>query len=138
LEVRDVSQHSTTVEGLDRSSRKAAHSERQPLQRRVWVFGLLQHQHRGTRKAKFTGQEQADWASARNDNIVGVRIVHQHSLVVVRPERLSIRNRTDEQEKCVSISGSSWGLVRSAQAELSFPKGLGLTEPSPPFSTGSF
>jgi hypothetical protein len=65
-----VVQPSAAIERVEAGSRQAAHPERQPLQGRVWVFGLLQHQHRQIGQTQLTGQEQADGASAGDYDVI--------------------------------------------------------------------
>ena len=70
LRARDVVQQPATVEGFEGGRRKAAHPERKPLQGRVRVLGLLQHQHREVREAQLAGEKQADGAAAGNHDII--------------------------------------------------------------------
>ncbi len=67
---RDGVQQAAAIEGLDGGHGEAAQSERQPLQRRARVLGLLQHQHREPCEAQLARQQQADRTGAGNHDII--------------------------------------------------------------------
>ncbi len=146
LERCDLVQHPATIEGFDAGRRKAAHAERQPLQRRMRVGGLLQHQDREPCKPQLAGKHQADGPGTGNHDIMG-KVVVVHERLLCRCSTGAVRrveNHTDEQWApgwrpvfVVGIPCTRQETRAFASERTSFAKGLGLTKPSLPFPTGA-
>ena len=113
-----------------RGRRKAAHAERKPLQGRVRVFGLLQHQHREVCEAQLTGEKQADRAGAGNHDVIEYRAKVVHELLLCRCSTGAVprfENHTDERSAPGQRPMFVVGISCTRRPELSFPrKDLGL------------
>ena len=67
---RDLFQQAAPVEGFDARAPEPSHSEREPLQGRVRILQLFEHQHGELREPQLAGQEQADRAGPGDDHVV--------------------------------------------------------------------
>jgi hypothetical protein len=50
----------------------------------VGIFGSLQHQNRQVQQAQLAGEEQADGAAAGNDDVMDIRVMLVHELLLGR------------------------------------------------------
>ena len=67
---RDPFQKAAPVECLDARAPESSHSEREPLQRRVRILHLFEHQHGELREPELTGQKQPDRAGPCDDHVI--------------------------------------------------------------------
>ena len=69
VERRDLVEQAATVQRLEGGRGEAAQAERQALERRTRIVGLLEHEHGHAGEAQFAGQEQAYRAGTGDDDV---------------------------------------------------------------------
>ena len=63
-------QQTPTIEGFDGWSGKPTQAEGKPLQGRVWLLSLLQHQNRDVHEPQLAGEKQADRAASGDHDVI--------------------------------------------------------------------
>jgi len=67
---RNLFQEAAPVKRLDARAPEPPHPKREPLQRRVRILQLFEHQHGELREPQLAGQEEADRAGPGDDYVV--------------------------------------------------------------------
>ena len=95
---RDLLEQPAPVERFDARAPEPAHSKRQPLQGRVGILGLLEHQHRELGEPQLARQEEPDRPGPGDDHVV---------------ELLFVRHTNGLAVQCTNVKGPDLGDRRS-------------------------